>query len=159
MNRFGVTDLGPVPRMNTDRVGPFMPRVPKMRRTPAPKIEPIVSVTVEKPVLPRKLPRKTASILKDKPRENLIKLPPPLTKRKSLSPQRKPKTTNVAWTPRKRTSQKEQPRKFTGKETMRLKPVPVAIGLVKTKLPGPSGEVKADQKKHLKPKGIVRWRF
>lgn len=153
MQRYEITDLGPVPTMTTNRVGPLMPRVPKMRSNPPAKMEPIVSVTLQKPVLAKKPIPKTVKIMEHEPKERLIELPPPILKKKV-----KPKATAVSLTtPIKRSQNKrEPPTKFTGKETVRLKPVPKAIPTA------PAGVVKEsiNQKKYTKslapPK--VRWR-
>lgn len=155
MQRPEVMDLGPVSRMTTNRVGPLVPRFPKMRSNPPSKMEPIVSVTLEKTVKKKPI-RKSTKIEEENPKERLIELPPPILKDKK-STGKKPKGTGVtSRTPRKRTTnQKEPPTKFTGKETVKLKPAPPAIP--KTSSVVKEATIKKKITKSLAPQK-VRWR-
>lgn len=168
MQRFGVTDLGPVANMTTDRVGPLLPRVPKMRRNPLPKQEPILSVTIEKPIPAKKPVRKTVHIVESVTKDPLIQLPPPTMRKKVKSPVRKIKPTNLVSVgpPRKKNAQKELPKRFTGKETARLieKPIlPAVLKNEKGRLSAAPGklDISREQTKLGKSKAAplkVRWK-
>lgn len=111
-----VTDLGPVEKLTTDRPGPLIPTIPKMRRILPAKTEPIISVTVERSRNPI---RKPVRIVESKP------LFPPLLNKKSKPIVKKNNLVSSTSPRRRQQNMREMPAKFIGKETVKIKPVPV----------------------------------
>lgn len=162
MQRFGISDMGPVPHLATDQPDLRLPRVPKMRRSPPPNEQPHFSYTIETPrksstksLPPKAVAGKSTKKVVDKKKKVTTKTAP----KKKVEPQM------TAFAARKKLSPRFTPKRFTGSETMKIKreivpPLSLKGGKVKVGSSNVVRKVKSDSIKPVKPKKQpIRWKI